>query len=300
MTARNITSSVVGSYPIVVPGSELMAQYFAGENVSWYPYITDAVGDMTEAGIEVVSDGQTRDPFIQLFTRRLGGCRVRARTEVVGPIVYRGGITVDDVQVVRRLVSPSTKIVGVLSGPFTLMKSCIDLFYHDERACCLGFAEALRQEAAALSWFVDEVSIDEPWFANELPAYAEEAIGVISEGLSCPMRLHVCGDVSRIVHRLVGMPVDVLSHEFKASPKLFDAYLQYPSEMGMCIGSVRSDDVRVESVEEVVAHLRRAEEVFGRRVVQVAPDCGQRMLPREVAFAKLRCLQQAKEVVYGG
>ncbi len=300
MTSRCVTSSVVGSYPIAVSTSELMGQYFTGEEVSWYPYIADAVGDMIEAGIEVVSDGQTRDPFIQLFTRRLGGCRVRARTEIVGPIEFRGGITVADAQVVRRMVLPSTQILGVLTGPFTLMKSCVDLFYHDERACCLAFAEALRQEAAALSWFVDEVSIDEPWFANELPEYAEEAVGVITQGLKCPTRLHVCGDISRIVDRLVGMPVDLLSHEFKASPKLFAAFSEHPATKGMCIGAVRSDDARVESVEEIVTHLRIAEEVFGERVVQVAPDCGQRMLPREIAFQKLQHLQQAKEVVYGG
>jgi 5-methyltetrahydropteroyltriglutamate--homocysteine methyltransferase len=297
---RCVTSSVIGSYPVTVPGSELMAEYFAGQQVSWYPYIADAVGDMVEAGIEVVSDGQTRDPFIELFARRLGGCRVRARAEVVGPITYRGGITVGDAQVVRRVVPPSTKIVGVLTGPFTLMKSVVDLFYRDERSCCLGFAEALRCEAAALSWYVDMVSVDEPWFSNELPEYAEESLGIITKGLSCPVRLHVCGNVSRIVDRLVGMPVDVLAHEFKASPELFDVFREYPCEKGMCVGSVRSDDLRVESVEEVVGHLRRAESVFGERVVQVSPDCGMRLLPREAAFGKLVSLQRAKEVVYGG
>ena len=300
MTTGCVRSAVIGSYPVMVPPSELMAEYFAGESVSWYPYIADAVGDMTEAGIEVVCDGQTRDPFIQLFTRRLGGCRVRARSEVVGPISYRGGITVHDAQVVRRLVPPSVDVMGVVTGPFTLMKSCVDLFYGDERACCFGFAEALRQEAVALSWYVDVVSIDEPWFANELPEYAEEVIGLISDGLSCPVRLHVCGDVSGIVGRLVEMPVDVLSHEFKATPKLFGAFEEFSCEKGMCIGCVRSDDVRVEGVEEIVGHLRVAEEVFGDRVVMVAPDCGQRLLPREVAFQKLRNLQEAKVRVYGG
>jgi len=297
---RCVLSSVVGSYPVAIPPMELMAQYFAGEEVSWHPYIADAVGDMVEAGIELVSDGQTRDPFVQLFTRRLGGCRVRARTEVVGPIEYCEGITVRDAQVVRRVVGPSTKVLGVVTGPFTLMKSCVDLFYRDERACCLAFAEALRQEAVALSWFVDMVSVDEPWFANELPEYAEEAIGVVTRDVTSPVRLHVCGDVERIVGRLVGMPVDVLSHEFKASPRLFEAFEEYPSEKGMCVGAVRADDARVEEVEEIVAHLERAEAVFGERVVQVAPDCGLRMLPREVAFQKLQRLQQAKERVYGG
>lgn len=297
---RCVTSSVIGSYPVAIPASELMAQYFAGEQVSWYPYIADAVGDMTEAGIEVVSDGQTRDPFIELFVRRLGGCRVRARPEVIGPIEYRGGITVGDVQVVRRVVSPATRIVGVVTGPFTLTKSVVDVFYRDERECCLAFAAALRQELEALSWFVDMVSVDEPWFSNELPEFAEESLGLMTRGLSCPVRLHVCGNVARIVDRLVGMPVDVLAHEFKGQPGLFKVFGEYACEKGMCVGSVRSDDGRVESMDEVVGHLERAESVFGERVVQVSPDCGMRLLPREVAFQKLVVLQRAKEAVYGG
>ncbi len=68
----------------------------------------------------------------------------------------------------------------------------------------------------------------------------------------------------------------------------------------MCVGAVRSDDVAVESVEEIVAHVRKALAIFDTNVIQIAPDCGQRLLPRETAFHKLHNLTIAGEIINGG
>ncbi len=40
---------------------------------SWNKYINVAVDDMIKAGIDIVSDGQTRDPFVNIFLRKLKG-----------------------------------------------------------------------------------------------------------------------------------------------------------------------------------------------------------------------------------
>ncbi len=297
---HHIQTSVIGSYPIAVDPSELMADYYAGNETAWERYIDQAVQDMTQAGINFVSDGQTRDPFIQLFTRHFSGCRIRQRTEVIGPIRFIHPITVADQVYVKQLLLPTTGLIGVLTGPYTLMKSSVDSFYHDEQQVCFDFAAALRKEAELLQKQVDFISIDEPFFSNELPQYARELIGTITTGLSCQTRLHVCGDVSRIVPELVDMPVDILSHEFKASPFLFDVFSEYSSKKKMCIGAVRSDDTTVESVDEILRHIQKASDVFGEQVVQIAPDCGQRMLPREIAFRKLQHLSIAGGIMNGG
>jgi 5-methyltetrahydropteroyltriglutamate--homocysteine methyltransferase len=96
------------------------------------------------------------------------------------------------------------------------------------------------------------------------------------------------------------MPVDILSHEFKASPNLFDAFREYSCSKKICLGAVRSDDIRVENIEEIVHHIKKARDIFGDNVVQIAPDCGQRLLPRDVAFQKLKNLVQAGEIINGG
>ncbi len=165
---------------------------------------------------------------------------------------------------------------------------------------CFDFAAALRNEAELLQKHVDLISIDEPFFSNELPEYAKDLIGIITNGLSCPTRLHVCGDVSRIIPQLVEIPVDILSHEFKTSPNLLDLFREYSCAKKMCVGAVRSDDVRVESVDEIVTHIEKAIAIFGENIVQIAPDCGQRLLPRETAFHKLQNLTMAGEIINGG
>jgi 5-methyltetrahydropteroyltriglutamate--homocysteine methyltransferase len=296
---QKINTSVIGSYPITIDTQEIMNQYFTEHPISWEPYIKQAIGDMTRAGINLVSDGQTRDPFIQLFTRKLKGCRIRERTEIIGPIQYYTPIIVPDMIYTKHLLPRHVELIGVITGPYTLTKSSVDSFYHDEKQLAFDFATALRKEAEHLIKHVDLISIDEPVFSNELPEYAGELLSTITRGLPCTTRLHVCGDVSGIIPQLIDMPVDILSHEFKASPYLVDAFAQHPCKKNICIGAVRSDDLRVESVEEIVAHVKKAIMVFNGNVVQIAPDCGQRLLPRTIAFQKLKNLADAGAILNG-
>jgi 5-methyltetrahydropteroyltriglutamate--homocysteine methyltransferase len=294
-----LQTSVIGSYPVIIDTRHIMEAYFQEQPVLWEPYIEQAVQGMVRAGIRMVSDGQTRDPFIQLFTRHLHGCRIRDRTEIIGPVEYKEPITVADQRFVRRLLPRKTQLIGVITGPFTLAKSSVDHFYHDEKQLCFDFAAALRTEAELLQKQVDLISIDEPFFSNQFPEYAKELLRVLTQHLSCPTRLHVCGDVSAIVPQLGELPVDILSHEFKASPFLFDVFREHPCSKNICVGAVRSDDLRVEPVAEIVSHIEKARGLFGEKMIQIAPDCGQRLLPQAVAFEKLSHLCQAGGIING-
>ena len=95
------------------------------------------------------------------------------------------------------------------------------------------------------------------------------------------------------------MPVDILSHEFKAQPQLFDTFKEYNTSKKICLGCVRSDEKNVESIEEIVDHIKRGIDIFGDNITQLAPDCGQRMLPKDIAFNKLKNLVIAGEKAYG-
>jgi len=57
--------------------------------------------------------------------------------------------------------------------------------------------------------------------------------------------------------------------------------------------------LRVEFVEEKKNNIIKAQQVFGDKIVQLAPDCGQKLLPRDVAFMKLKNLSKAGENIYG-
>jgi len=296
---KNVKTTVIGSYPVNVETMELMNEYFNQTEVSWDKHIKSAVNDMVNAGIEMISDGQTRDPFVNIFTRKLKGCRIRDRTEIIDKVEYNGPITIGDQKYVRSLIPMDRQLIGLITGPYTLTNSSVDLFYNDEKELAFDFAYALKQEAQILQKHVDMISIDEPFFSMGLPKYGKELIKIITKDLNCPTRLHACGDVSSIVPELIEMPVDVLSHEFKASPKLFDAFKQCNFSKNICLGSVRSDNERVESVEEIMNHIKKGIDVFGDKISQLAPDCGQRMLPRDVAYEKLKNLVKAGEKIYG-
>ena len=58
-----------------------------------------------------------------------------------------------------------------------------------------------------------------------------------------------------------------------------------------------SDDAPVETAEEVAARIEAALEFVEPERLQVAPDCGMKYLPRDVAFAKLLALVEGAERV---
>jgi len=297
---NNVKTAVIGSYPVYINNSELMKGYFEQKNVSWNKYIDFAVNDMISSGIDIVSDGQTRDSFINIFTRKLRGCRIRDRAEIIDKVEYIGPITIEDQKYVKSIIPKKTQLVGVITGPYTLAKSSINQFYNNEKNLAFDFAYALKQEASELQKYVDLISIDEPYFSVDLPEYGKKLISIITKDLTCPTRLHVCGDVSNIVPELLEMPVNILSHEFKALPKLFNAYEKYDISKNICLGAVCSDNIKIETVEEIVCHIKKGVQVFGDKIIQLSPDCGLKLLPRNVAFQKLKNLAIAKEKFYGG
>ena len=152
-------TTVIGSYPVNVENMEIMNGYFSQTMISWDKYIKSAVNDMVGSGIELISDGQTRDPFVNIFTRKLKGCRIRDRTEIIDKVEFDGPITVEDQKYVRDLIPKDRQLIGLITGPFTLTKSSVDLFYNDEKELAFDFAKALRQEAQLLQKHVDMIIV---------------------------------------------------------------------------------------------------------------------------------------------
>jgi len=296
---NKIKTSVIGSYPIDIDRMDLMMDYFEQKESNWNKYIDTATNDMVKAGIDIISDGQTRDSFVNIFTRKLKGRRIRARTEIINKVEYNLPITVDDQKYIKKIIPKNKEIVGVITGPYTLTKSSINLFYNDTKELAFDFAYALAEEAKELQKSVDLISIDEPYFSVDFPGYGKDIISVITKNLKCSTRLHVCGDVSKIIPDILDMPVDIISHEFKASSKLFNEFGKYNVTKNICLGSVCSDNIRIETVDEIIKHLQKGIEAFGGKISQLAPDCGLRLLPRNIAFQKLKNLVTARDKFYG-
>ncbi len=293
-------TTIIGSYPLFPNRGKIMQNYFHhSRNDIWKPLIQQVLGDLNAAGIDIFSDGQTRDPFIQLFARNLKGCRLRNRVEIIDDIGYSKPITVDDQRYIQSIIPPEKQLKGVITGPYTLAKSCMDLYYHDEQEVAFSFAHALRNEVEELQSSIDILGIDEPFFSVSFPEYAQDLIDILTKNISLPTLLHVCGNVSSIVPKIFDLPVDTLSHEFKARPDLFDVFQDFSYPQSLCIGCVRSDDIRIESAQEITSHIQHALDLFGEKIQYLSPDCGQRSLPHYVAYHKIDNLVQAKEVLNG-
>jgi 5-methyltetrahydropteroyltriglutamate--homocysteine methyltransferase len=58
-----------------------------------------------------------------------------------------------------------------------------------------------------------------------------------------------------------------------------------------------ADDAPAETAEEVAARIEAALQFIAPERLQVAPDCGMKYLPRDVALAKLRALVDGAELV---
>src|SRR5215510_15208172 len=63
------------------------------------------------------------------------------------------------------------------------------------------------------------------------------------------------------------------------------------------LGVIDLNDMTVETPEKVAARIRRALPYVRAEDVIVAPDCGMKYLPREVAFAKLQAMVAGARLV---
>lgn len=252
----------------------------------------DAVNAQVDAGIELVTDGQTRDDMIRLFARGLRGFRSRERITVVSRITYKGGITVEDQRYARSLLPKGVLLKGIITGPTTLIKAVDHSYYGDPYEATMDTARALALEVEELSHVCDVIQIDEPHLSVDHVEYACEAIATVTEGADVPISLHVCGDVSDIASELVEYPVDILDHEFAENPDLFDVYGDIDSEKRMAVGVVTTRD-ELESEDTVFERISRAYDTFGPTCL-LDPDCGLRMLDRHTADGKMQLLVDAR------
>lgn len=294
---KKIETTVIGSYPTNINNFEFIKNFYNSKITSWNKNIKNAVNDMINAGIDIISDGQTRDPFVNIYYRKIKGIRIRNRPEIIKKIEYDGEITVEDQKYVKKIIPKKTKLIGLIAGPYTLSRSCVDMYYKDEQKLAFDFAKILQKEAKILEKHVDMISIDEPFFSVDYPDYAEELVKIVTKNISCKIRMHICGDVGKIIPKILNLPVDILSHEFKIRPKLFDEFKNYSVDKEICLGSVRSDIKKIEPVEEIFDHIKKGMDIFNGKISQIAPDCGLRTLPQKNAFQKLTNLVKAGEKI---
>ena len=284
-----------------------------------------AVQDMERAGVDVITDGEMRrESYSNRFATALDGVDLDEpgvaldRTghenpvpRVVGPIRRREPVEVRDVQFLRSITDRRIKIT--VPGPFTMTHQAQDDHYGDERILALAYADAVNAELQDLKAAgADVVQIDEPYLqARPEPAreYAVEAVDRALDGIEGDTVLHTCFGYAHIVHdRPSGYPFLRELNESAAShlsleaaqPDLEPDVLRELPDKVIVLGVLDLGSAEAETPEVVAGRIRRALEVLPPERLVVAPDCGMKYLPRELAFRKLEAMVEGARLVADG
>jgi len=281
-----------------------------------------AVADMERAGVDVITDGEMRrESYSNRFATALDGVDLDRpgvaldRTghenpvpRVVGPIRRTRPVEVRDVEFLRSFTDRRIKIT--VPGPFTMTQQAQNDHYRDDRELALAYAEAVNEELRDLKAAgADVVQIDEPYLqARPEPAreYAVEAIDRALAGIEGETVLHTCFGYAHIVHdRPSGYPflrelnecaATHLSLE-AAQPDLDPDMLRDLPDKTIVLGVLDLGSGEAETPEIVAARIRRALTVLSPERLVVAPDCGMKYLPRELALRKLQAMVAGASLV---
>jgi 5-methyltetrahydropteroyltriglutamate--homocysteine methyltransferase len=227
---------------------------------------------------------------------------------VTGKIRRRHPVEVEDVKFLRANTDRMIKMT--VPGPFTMSQQAQNDFYKDEEEMALDYAAAVNAEIKDLfAAGADIVQIDEPYMQarpEKARKYGLKALNAALDGITGPTAVHICFGYAAIIHvrpegysflpELAGSPVRQVSIE-TAQSNLDCTVLEKLPGKTIILGTLDLSDMAIEKPEIVAARIRRAlPHVSADRIV-VAPDCGLKYLPREVAFGKMCAMVEGAKIV---
>jgi 5-methyltetrahydropteroyltriglutamate--homocysteine methyltransferase len=281
-----------------------------------------AVADQERAGVDVVTDGEMRrESYSNRFATALAGVDLENpgvaldRTghenpvpRVVGPVRRTRPVEVGDVEFLRSITDRRIKIT--VPGPFTMTQQAQNDHYPDDRSLALAYADAVNEELRDLKAAgADIVQIDEPYLqARPDPAreYALEAIDRALDGIEGDSVLHTCFGYAHIVkQRLTGYPFLAELNGCRAThvsleaaqPDLDPEMLAELPDKTVVLGVLDLGSPEAETPDVVAERIRKALAVVRPERLVVAPDCGMKYLPRDLAFRKLEAMVAGARLV---
>ena len=320
-------TTVVGSYPRVsgAPEGQRLRRAIARwerQEVSreelravQVSVLQEVVREQVAAGVDLVTDGHVTwyDPVSE-FAANLDGFGVGAleryfdtntyyrRARAVGPVRWRGPMTVEDVRVAAAAAG-STPVKAALTGPYTLAALSADGPSDD---LVMQLAEALGREVEALAAAgATHIQIDEPAFASrtEFPKAYGHIAGLLlkRKGAARTTIFIAFGGVGPILEDLLMLPFDVLGLDLVQGASTLAALREADVDKGIAFGLLDARNTKLEDPAAVAKTVRS----FGDRVPldrsYLCPSNGLEFLPRTRAREKLGVLvAAAKRVENGG
>jgi 5-methyltetrahydropteroyltriglutamate--homocysteine methyltransferase len=281
-----------------------------------------AIRAMEQAGVDIITDGEVRrESYSNRFATALDGIdlakpgTVVGRSgqsvtvpRVVGPIRRTRPVQVRDVTFLRR--NTERRIKATIPGPFTMSQQAQNDYYADEESLALDYAAAVNEEIKELfAAGADVVQLDEPWMQarpEQAKRYAVKAINRALAGVQGMTALHMCFGYAASVKQkpsaydflpeLEQSAVQQVSIE-AAQPRLDLAILKALPSKTIVLGVLDLNDMQPEAPEVVAQRIRNALSYVPPERLMIAPDCGMKFLPRDVANRKLRAMVLGAAIV---
>jgi 5-methyltetrahydropteroyltriglutamate--homocysteine methyltransferase len=223
---------------------------------------------------------------------------------VTGPIRRRHPVEVDDLEFLCANTDRTVKMT--VPGPFTMAQQAQDDYYGSTEALAMGYAEAVSEEVRDLfAAGADIVQLDEPYLQarpEQARQYGVKAVNRALDGVTGTTAVHLCFGYAAIIHdrpsgysflpELAAADCDQISIE-TAQSGLDCSVLAELAGKTVILGVLNLGDHTVETADEVAARVRRALPYVPAERLVLAPDCGMKYLPRDVAFGKLCAMTQA-------
>ena len=281
-----------------------------------------AIRDQECAGLDIITDGeQRRESYSNRFATALEGVDVdnpgtaldrsghpNPVPRIVGKIHRKQPVQARDVQFLRANTDRTIKVT--VPGPFTMSQQAQNDFYKSEQEMILDYAAAVNAEIKDLfAAGADIVQIDEPYMQARPEKARYFGLGGLEaalEGVKGTTAIHICFGYAAIIHarptgysflpELAGCPVGQISIE-TAQSNLDCSVLEKLSGKTIILGTLDLSDVSIETPEAVAARIRRALPYVPAARIVVAPDCGLKYLPRDIAFAKMCAMAEGAKIV---
>ena len=308
-------STVVGSFPVEVkkPSSTKNKLLNAlGAYDSFNDSIKDCVISQLDAGIDIVSDGQVRGDMVSIFTKYIPGMKIEdGNTFIVSKIKKpTQEISVKDLQFAKKIIKEyyggnipeGCGVKGIITGPNTIVHSSrIQAFYKNKEDAIIDLAHSLKFEVDAIAKKVKPsyIQIDEPFLSTGMVDMktARETINILHDGLDIPLAMHVCGIIKDTFKDISKFDVEILDFEFAGNNvnlEVLEKNYNLVNNKKIGFGCVDSSVNVVDNIDDVDKLVKKAVDIIGEDNLLIDPDCGLRRAPRDVAFEKLKILNQIK------
>ena len=266
-----------------------------------------------DIGLDILVDGEMyRGDMVAFFAGEAGGPTIEGmklgglvrsygnryyhKPVITDKLAWPGPMTLDMWRYAQSLTDKPVK--GMLTGPYTMVDWAFDEHYGDRTQAVLDMAAVIHEEAVELEKAgAPYIQVDEPAATTRFDEMdlVSRGLSIVTQGLKAKTVTHFCyGDFARVFQQTVDLPVGQLDIETANSDyDLLELFRGNRFDKELAIGVLDVHSHRIETVEEVVAGIRRGLEVVPPERLFIDPDCGLKTRTWDEAEAKLRVMVQA-------